>query len=365
MAAWCGKVSASVERSVERIRFEESKEWFFADGRLRHETGRFFSIVGLEWRTEGGTLIRQPIIDQPEIGLLGYMLRRAGSGEKQILAFAKAEPGNVGTVQIAPSVQATQSNYERVHGGRSQDLLKFFSRPSTGRVISDSLQTEQTSRFLGKANRNVVIEIPRGTDTVSRFPVKWIDLQEFLPAAGEDYRLNTDARSVLVSCDWKALSPRGEVFADRACGNDLCGALRLSYNAPDEQADHTFGDLADWYEGRKRAASRRRAILPLDALPGWRTESDRIIDEAGKTFEIIQIRVSYPDRERGEWDQPIVNGLGPGRVVLACQKKRGIFHFLVKAESGPGSRDGADLCASIELPPEGISDSRTGPVRRS
>ena len=44
------------------------------------------------------------------------------------LLQAKVEPGNINKIQISPTVQATRSNYLRIHGGKTipseKDLKK-------------------------------------------------------------------------------------------------------------------------------------------------------------------------------------------------------------------------------------------------
>ena len=44
------------------------------------------------------------------------------------LLQAKVEPGNINKIQISPTVQATKSNYLRIHGGKTIAFLKFFKK---------------------------------------------------------------------------------------------------------------------------------------------------------------------------------------------------------------------------------------------
>lgn len=99
--------------TVRRVPFAELAEWEFdpATGNLGHRSGRFFTVCGVR----AGEEVR-PIIHQPEIGVLGILVRRIG-GVTHCLLQAKMEPGNVNTVQLSPTVQATRSNYTRVHNG--------------------------------------------------------------------------------------------------------------------------------------------------------------------------------------------------------------------------------------------------------
>ncbi|HZV80721.1 MAG TPA: NDP-hexose 2,3-dehydratase family protein, partial [Geobacteraceae bacterium] len=97
-------------------------------GDIRHESGRFFSLTGayVRHRTPTGELEwDQPVIDQAEIGILGILAKKIG-GVMHFCLQAKEEPGNINSVQLSPSVQATFSNYTRVHGGSSPAFLDYF-----------------------------------------------------------------------------------------------------------------------------------------------------------------------------------------------------------------------------------------------
>ncbi|MFF8935480.1 NDP-hexose 2,3-dehydratase family protein [Streptomyces paradoxus] len=51
-----------------------------ATGDPRHESGRFYAVTGLEVHTPGAPVSRwrQPILDQPEVGVLGILANGAG-----------------------------------------------------------------------------------------------------------------------------------------------------------------------------------------------------------------------------------------------------------------------------------------------
>ena len=50
------------------------------------------------------------------------------SKTNKYLLQAKAEPGNINKIQISPTVQATKSNYTRVHGGKEIPYLRYFKK---------------------------------------------------------------------------------------------------------------------------------------------------------------------------------------------------------------------------------------------
>ena len=158
---WIRRRNREVQVSVDLIPFSEMKGWYMdADGCIRHETGRFFSIEGIHVSTDVGfvTEWEQPIINQPEIGYLGILTKEI-DGALYFLIQAKIEPGNVNCVQISPTLQATKSNYTQQHGGRKPLYLEYFLKAKPHQVLLDQLQSEQGARFLRKRNRNIIIKV--------------------------------------------------------------------------------------------------------------------------------------------------------------------------------------------------------------
>jgi oxidase EvaA len=137
---------------VTRIPFAEMEGWSFDQdsGNLGHESGKFFTIEGLELSNGGAVPHRQPIINQPEIGILGILVKEF-DGVLHCLMQAKFEPGNVNVWQLSPTVQATRSNYTKVHGGGNTPYVPFFREAQQRhQVLVDVLQSEQGAWFWRK-----------------------------------------------------------------------------------------------------------------------------------------------------------------------------------------------------------------------
>lgn len=75
------------------------------------------------------------------------------------LMQAKIEPGNVNKIQISPTIQATKSNFMQTHGGKAPAYLEYFSDKQNYEIVVDQIQSEQSSRFPGKRNRNIIIVV--------------------------------------------------------------------------------------------------------------------------------------------------------------------------------------------------------------
>src|SRR5262245_1970073 len=81
---------------VEQVPLAELRQWHFdkQTHNLVHDSGKFFSIRGLKVQTNIGPVKEwtQPIIYQPEIGVLGILTKKI-DGILYFLMQAKAEPG--------------------------------------------------------------------------------------------------------------------------------------------------------------------------------------------------------------------------------------------------------------------------------
>ena len=116
---------------METMSLDRSREWVLRDGRIVHRTGRYFAVTGVA----GADGSAQPLLEQREIGTLGF-LRAGATARVELLAQGKIEPGNVGLAQLAPTMQATASNLDRVHGGRAQFLeAEPSATPATASLV--------------------------------------------------------------------------------------------------------------------------------------------------------------------------------------------------------------------------------------
>ena len=168
-------------------------------GNIFHESGKFFTISGVKARHRTRSVELewdQPIIDQPEIGILGIAARKI-DGVLHFCLQAKEEPGNIRGVQLSPTVQATYSNYTQAHGGAPPPLVGLFLDPPPERVLFAKLQTEDGGRFLFKSNRNMIVLID-GDELIGRENgFIWLTLRQIGMLLRQDNLVNACARSVL------------------------------------------------------------------------------------------------------------------------------------------------------------------------
>ena len=329
----------------ESIAWDQTEEWFLRHGEISHRTGGFFSVRGLATRSNDARWnnIEQPIIHQPEIGILGFLYRYTGE-ELEILLQAKTEPGNVHAVQIGPSVQATVSNYTRLHGGAPTPYLDYFLS-SNGAVqrIGDVAQSEQGNRFLNKFNRNVSLLVHGAGPEPASNNWFWHPVRILLPLLTTDWAVNTDARSVLCCSDWKLLATNRVPFDGGEKRSDFRSLLRESFVAADQRAEHSLSDVLLWIHASNTKVSVALQFVPLHQLNGWRVTTGGITDEASNLFHVQLFHVQADDREVSHWQQPLLASCRSVKIVLLCQERRGLLYFLVRASREIGFTRGVQL----------------------
>ena len=109
---------------------------------------------------------------------------------------AKIEPGNLNQIQISPTLQATKSNFTQAHGGKKPAYLDYFLHAERYQIILDQLQSEQSSRFLKKRNRNMLIWVEEEVPLLPSH--RWMTLGQIKELACKyDNLVNMDTRTVL------------------------------------------------------------------------------------------------------------------------------------------------------------------------
>lgn len=329
-------------------------------GNLVHRSGRFFSIEGLEVDTNFGFVKHwtQPIIVQPEIGILGFLTKRF-NGILHFLVQAKMEPGNVNQLQLSPTVQATHSNYTKAHGGRSVPYLEWFIDCDGVRYVVDQLQSEQGARFLAKRNRNVIIQVPDDQNIPLLPGFAWLTLGQLYILLAEDNFVNMDSRTVLSCIRFFRPDNDCELPSHKhISSSSFTAEVFLSSVVGEENCLHTFDTLVSWMTRMKvlyRLSVRR---VPLNQVSGWRCDGRVIRHETGRYFTVIGVKVQTDNREVSSWCQPLIESAKGGIICFLCQKKSGVLHFLVQARVEPGNLDCVEMAPTIQWTPSNYSLAR-------
>ncbi|MDP9863628.1 MULTISPECIES: NDP-hexose 2,3-dehydratase family protein [Streptosporangium] len=339
---------------VDLTPLNELRGWAFdeATGNLAHESGRFFVVEGLHIRTTYGPVREwsQPIINQPEIGILGLLVKTV-DGVPYCLVQAKMEPGNLNTMQLSPTVQATRSNYTRIHRGGGTKYLEYFTRPQAGRVLVDVLQSEQGSWFLRKRNRNMVVQVD---DTVPAADGHyWLSLHEIRQLLRVDGLVNMDTRTVLSCLPDSFLAGPGGALAEEG----MAAAIVRSVSG-EGRPHHSAAAVLSWFTSAKCRHELAVQRVPLRGLPGWRRTPEEITHDDGRHFSIVGVTVRTNHREVAEWNQPLLYPQGRGLVAFVVKSIGGVAHLLVHARFQAGLLDIMEMGPTVQCNPENYPGAR-------
>ncbi|HKT03970.1 MAG TPA: NDP-hexose 2,3-dehydratase family protein [Rugosimonospora sp.] len=344
---WFADFGRRAYTEVHRIALSALENWHTdpATGDIRHDAGRFFVVEGLEVSMPDAPIPRwsQPIINQPEVGILG-ILAKEFDGVLHFLMQAKVEPGNRDGLQLSPTVQATRSNYTRVHRGKAVPYLHQFLDTRGHRVIGDVRQSEQGSWFYRKRNRNMVVEVTGDVEVLDGF--RWLTLGQIHALLGVEDLVNMDARTAL-SC----LPFTGPGLGAAARGGGRFRAALMRSCAVSAGSRHSMGDVLSWITAMRCTTDITTRLIPLNAVTRWHHSDERIAHESGRFFSVIGVSVTAAGREVGHWTQPMIEPNADGLVALLVKDIDGVLHVLMQAHVEPGYLDVVELGPTVQCIP--------------
>jgi oxidase EvaA len=343
LRTWIKDSNKKIKVELKKVPLNQLSKWNKSPFKISHESGHFFSIEGLRI---SGTIKEkkvnwdQPIINQPEHGYLGIIVREF-DGVLHFLLQAKIEPGNVNKVQLSPTIQATKSNFSRVHQGRSPSYLNIFQDPDPQYVLVDQLQTEQGSRFLKKRNRNVII-ISNTVEAIDdRF--KWFTMWQIQQLMRENNIVNMDTRTVL-SCLPFEFTKEHLTNVETVDVEELVAFNRLFSSSSLNSTEF----ILNWLTRKKLDCNIEVERIPLSEMKEWQMNLDGIVHSKSKFFKVIGVEVAIENREVTSWSQPMIEPCEKGLIALGFNYINEIPHFLVRAKFEIGSFDKIEFAPSIQ-----------------
>lgn len=347
---WVQRRCREVHVRIEPMKLSEMSDWYLDQGagRIRHKTGRFFSIDGIHIQTSVGEIKewRQPIINQPEIGYLGCIVKEF-QGVMYFLVQAKIEPGNINTVQLSPTLQATRSNYTQQHKGKAPKYLEFFNDSSKSRVLLDQLQSEQGARFLNKRNRNIIVETDEDIPLDENF--RWLTLGQIKRLSAYDNVVNMDLRTVISGIPFDGCRPGSLDLWDRffSIGDSFkFGMLVSALDA--ERALFGLDDIISWLTELKAKNDLFVERISLHDLRDWVLTDYNLHHRDNLFFDVRWVSVEIENREVAKWHQPIVAPHQEGLIAFIVKKIEGVYHFLVQAKVECGNFDIFEFAPTVQ-----------------
>ena len=287
------------------------QKWVFNKKEIYHESKKFFRIVGIKINTNfyKKKIWYQPIIVQKEIGILGII---KNIKTNKYLLQAKVEPGNINKIQISPTVQATKSNYSRIHGGKTIPYLVYFKRKNK----NFSLQTEQAFRYFNKKNSNIVTFVKKKISVNKKF--RWFSKTEIINLLKEKNLINMDTLSVFSSF----ISKRKNDFPL-----------------------NSIKDISKWKNSLNRKFFLKNKIVRLNLIKEWKITKRKIYHQTNEYFSIIGVKVKTNEREITGWSQPIIQGSKMAFAGYLIKRFNNTNHYLCRYILKPGSKVSTYTCS--------------------
>ena len=342
---WMKEQNEKVNIKITKIPFNQLKLWNAGGNDISHSSGKFFSVVGINVKTNWDTVSEweQPIINQPEVGFLGFITKEF-DGILHFLMQAKIEPGNINHVQLSPTLQATKSNYTQAHKGNAPLYLEYFQQATPEQILLDQLQSEQGARFLKKRNRNIIIKIDEEIPVYDNFI--WLTLGQLKKLMNRDNLVNMDTRTVI----------SGIPFGN--CENDFLHILPANTSEikkmffksalEKEKSLYSIDNIISFITKQKSFYELDVTQIPLKNMKHWHYTENEIHHEQHKYFKVIAVDVEIGNREVVKWSQPMVEPMQEGLCVFICKEINGILHFAVQTKLECGNFDIIELAPTIQ-----------------
>lgn len=342
--AWVAQRNQNLQVDICKTSLKKGDFWFYdpEEGCIRNQNRSFFQIIGLERCIDGVSVQTQPVILQQEIGFLGIICQKK-NGVMHFLMQAKIEPGNINKIQISPTIQATKSNFTQKHGGAKPPYLEYFEQAAQYEIVVDQIQSEQSSRFYKKRNRNIMIRVDEDVPVLPSH--RWMTLAQIKQLMRVDNLVNMDTRTVLSCIPFCKLRLVNE-DSQRLAGRFSNPALYQSVFVGD--GENHLPEIYQYINNYKMFAEMSEHFVPLHQLDGWRMADDCIYCEKPYPYQVIYCDIAIEGREVKRWVQPLFEATGIATFGLICCEEKGVLKFLVRATPELGCFDGIELGPTIQ-----------------
>lgn len=342
--SWVNNLNQTTEVEIVEKSILNDDFWFYDDynGEVLNKKRSFFSIKGVRYFVNDNFLEEQPIIVQPEIGYLGIIAKKI-NGVLNFLMQAKIEPGNINCVQISPTIQATKSNFTRAHGGKLPAYFKYFEQSYKYDVIYDQIQSEQSSRFLKKRNRNMIMIINQDIDVLENY--KWMTLGQIKKLMEVDNLVNMDTRTVisglpLVTMGLESIQKKNleKYFIEESFFKSI---FEADYQ---KLVPAVFQKINNY----KMFNEVNIVTIPLNHLVDWNINEYGIECKKQFDFMVKYYDINISGREVQHWSQPLFKAIGMATFGLLVKEINGVKNFLVSLKSEVGCFDKIELGSTIQ-----------------
>jgi len=302
---------------VKKKKISSLDKWIYNKNNIHHESKKFFKICGFQIESNFYKKKKwdQPLIVQNELGILGIIKKKINSDYKYLLQI-KMEPGNINKCQLSPTVQATKSNYTKVHKGKNIPYLKFFFKNKKIKKIFKIKQTEQGLRYFNKKNYNVLLDDTKRI--IKKLPnFHWLNKKELKYLISKNNIINMDTLSVF-----------------------SCAIKKKKNDIPIIKINKIF----NFINTRKKKYFTFAKKISLYQLKDWTLKGNEIVNNKKNYFSIIGLSIQNNSREVNKWEQPIIAQENLAFAGFITKIYNQTLHYLVSFDIKPGLKNSYLSC---------------------
>ncbi|MFF7812421.1 NDP-hexose 2,3-dehydratase family protein [Streptomyces sp. NPDC007945] len=199
LLSWITDTRIRTDLTVESAPLNRLPGWHRTpDGRVAHDSGRFFDVIGVRVEAAGREVARwdQPMIAPYGTGIVALLVARV-DGVLHALVHLRAEPGYVDVVELAPTVSCVPENYDVLPPAARPPLLDEVLRADPSAVRFDTVQSEEGGRFHHARSRHLVIETPYRPELAEHPGFRWMTLHQLTGLLRHSHYVNMETRSLL------------------------------------------------------------------------------------------------------------------------------------------------------------------------
>jgi oxidase EvaA len=198
--SWITGLKMRYHLRVTRLPLREIKGWEYNGGSIRHQDGKYFSVIGVDVEIGNREVQQwtQPMIQPMQEGIMAFIVKPIG-GVYHFLVQAKLEAGNFDVLELAPTVQCLTGNYRT---GKNEYAVPFIDAvlgAKKERIGYSALQSEEGGRFYQEQNRNMIIEAEPGFPIAVPDNYCWMTLNQLSTFIKFNNYLNIAARSLIAA----------------------------------------------------------------------------------------------------------------------------------------------------------------------
>ncbi|MFW5804017.1 MAG: NDP-hexose 2,3-dehydratase family protein [bacterium] len=337
--SWISDYKTHIKYKIENVSLREMDGWKYNEETdvIERFDQAFFSVIAVKSPLMIDKFNELPLINQPEIGILGFIINQTKTGTK-ILLQAKSEPGNVGLTQIGPSVQATKSNYTSKHHGKNQKYIEYFLDVNYPKKI-ELKQSEQGTRFFNKYNLNTIIHIDEKLIKIEEEKYKWFYLEEIIESLHEDYLYNTDFKSVF------SLLIEDRIIQKKYLSKSYNPFLKSYFN----NKENDVSPIIQSINKTRKEKHFNVSITGISKLQNWFFSEKGISSKNILNHGIQFFNIELDDREIPAWGQPLITKQSQELIVLLCFAEKGEMKFVFRERPEIGFTNFIQLAPTIQF----------------